>query len=267
MLGPGLARLDAVLAIAEDDAERFRRLGAPPQVVEVTGDPGIDSAARRAEAADAEAPYLRPFRDGGPPILVAGSTWPPDEAVLVPGCTAVRDAGPGLRLIVAPHEPDEDHVAPLERALAEAGWRPVRLGEVEAGGELGGADAVVVDRVGVLAALYTVGDMAYVGGGFHGDGLHSVLEPAAAGLPVLFGPRHHNARAAGELVEVGGGRVVRDADEVSAVLGGWLRDREVRGRWGRAASGYIQAHRGAARRTAQRLSELLAGDRPGAAGR
>lgn len=257
ILAPTLDGLAGVFAIAPDDRARFVALGAREERTAVTGDPAIDSAARRAGAADPDAAHLRPFRHPERPTLVAGSTWPPDEAVLVPACTALRRRHPTLRLLVAPHEPDASHLAPLEAALTRAGWRTARLGEVEASGRSGEADAVVVDRVGVLAHLYTVGVAAYVGGGFHGQGLHSVLEPAAAGLPVVFGPRHHNARAAGELVEAGGARVAGDALELEHVLRGWLDDPDSRSGSAVAAAGYIEAHRGAAARTADHLRALL----------
>ncbi len=257
VLAPALARLDLVAAIAEDDARRLVALGTRPERTAVTGDPGVDSAAQRAGAADPDAPWLRPFRDGRGPTLVAGSTWPPDEAVLLPAASAVRDAAPGLRLVVAPHEPDAGHVEPLEGKLRALGWSTARLGEVEARGALAGVDAVVVDRVGVLAQLYTVADVAWVGGGFHDAGLHSVLEPAAAGVPVLFGPRHGNARAAGDLLASGGARAVADAAEAEGALRDWLTDASRRRESGGAALHYIGAHRGAAVRTARRLSDLL----------
>lgn len=257
VLRPALGRLAAVLAIAPDDAERFRRLGARGDRIQVTGDPGIDSAAARAGATDPDAAWLAPFRRTPRPTIVAGSTWPPDEEVLVEAVSAVREARPGLRMVVAPHEPTEEHLRPLEAALQRRGWVTARLGAVEAAGSTAGLDAVVVDRVGVLAQLYSVGVVAYVGGGFHGDGLHSVLEPAAAGLPVTFGPRHSNARAAADLVEEGGARVVDGPAALARVLQGWLSDEGARTRWGKAARGYIEAHRGAAVRTAERVLEIL----------
>ncbi|RMH17909.1 MAG: hypothetical protein D6701_06990, partial [Gemmatimonadetes bacterium] len=83
LLRPAFAGLARVCAISADDAERFARLGVSEARVEVTGDPGVDSAGERVDAADPDAPYLAPFRDGGAPWWVAGSTWPADEAVVV----------------------------------------------------------------------------------------------------------------------------------------------------------------------------------------
>ena len=252
-----LSGLDLVAAIGADDAERLVGLGAAASTAHVTGDPGIDSAAQRVRAVEPTAAHLRAFAAPRRPTLVAGSTWPSDEAVLLPALVAARRRHPSLRAVIAPHEPREDAVRVLEAGARREGWRCARLGQVESTGACGDADLVIVDRVGVLAELYTVGDVAWVGGGFHGAGLHSVLEPAAAGLPVLFGPRHGNARAAGELLERGAARVVRDRDEAASALVGWLEDDNARVSAGASGGRYIEAHRGAAGRTADLLSELI----------
>jgi 3-deoxy-D-manno-octulosonic-acid transferase len=257
VLRPTLSRLELVAAVGADDAGRLIGLGAAANTTYVTGDPGIDSAAQRVRAVEPAAPYLRPFATPRRPTVVAGSTWPSDETVLVPALVAVRRHHPSLRAVIAPHEPGEEAVRALEVRVKREGWRSARLGQVESVGACGDADLVVVDRVGVLAELYTVGDVAWVGGGFHGHGLHSVLEPAAASLPVLFGPRHRNARAAGELLAWGGGRVVRDVDEAVSALEGWLEDADARAVSGASASRYIEAHLGAAGRTADLLTELI----------
>lgn len=263
LLHPSMARLARVAAIADDDAVRFRGLGVRADALSVTGDPGIDSAAARAAASDPEASWLRPFHRHRRPTVVAGSTWPADEAVLVPALTRLRAGTPDLRLIVAPHEPDDTHLPPLRSALREAGWSTALLAEVEAdpdrAAEVG---AVVVDRVGVLASLYTVADAAFVGGGFHDKGLHSVLEPAAAGVPVAFGPGHHNARAASELLAERGAAVAADAERLAEVLGAWLADPGAGRRAGELARFWIDRHRGAADRTASLLLDLVLSETP-----
>jgi len=266
-LRPAFSRLDEVHAISDDDGRRFARLGVDLGRVTVTGDPGIDSAAERAAAADPAAPYLRALPKGRP-RLVAGSTWPADEAVLLPACARLRDSRgpgatgrgappPGLQIVLAPHEPTPAHVAALVRRLGQEGWHAAPLAEVEAARDPERFDAVVVDRVGILAHLYTTGTVAYVGGGFHDKGLHSVLEPAAVGVPVCFGPRHGNARAAGELLAAGGGREVAGVEGLVDVLTRWAQGERARSAAGAAAADYVSVHRGAARRSAALLVERL----------
>jgi 3-deoxy-D-manno-octulosonic-acid transferase len=257
LLRPAFRALDRVLAISAEDGERFLRMGVKEERIAVTGDPGVDSARQRAREANPNALYLAPFLEDRVPTLVAGSTWASDERELLPALAELRRRIDRFRVLVAPHEPRESHLRRLEEALRGAGFRPERLKEVEARGRVGDTDAIVVDRVGVLAHLYAVGDAAYVGGGFGHAGLHSVLEPAAAGIPVLFGPRHGRSRSAGELLGIGGAVRVADASAIVRSLEPWLRDRhrleEAAGR----ASAYIEAHRGAARRTAESLGQLL----------
>ncbi len=249
--------LRSACAVADEDATRLRLLGVGEDALFVTGDPGIDSAAERARATDPAAPCLAPFRADPRPSVVAGSTWRSDEDVLIPALQVARQRVPGLRLILAPHEPDWGHVRVICQSLAVDGWSTATLSAVRESGSVHGVDAVVVDRVGALADLYTIGRIAYVGGGFHGAGLHSVLEPAAARLPVLFGPRHHGSRAAADLIVAGAARSVEGRDTLGEALLTWLTDDGLRDRAAECAFGYIQDHLGAASRTAAVLHELL----------
>jgi 3-deoxy-D-manno-octulosonic-acid transferase len=251
------ARLALACAISDEDAERLVELGVREDVVRTTGDPAIDSAVRRLGAVDPTAPYLAPFGRAPRPTLVAGSTWPSDERVLMPALRAVRRRVPDVRLIIAPHEPRPDVVSGLLGRLRSLEWKGRPLSAVEARGSPGDSSAVVVDSVGQLAHLYSVGDVAYVGGGFGRAGLHSVLEPAAAGIPQVFGPRHENARAAAALVAAGGARIAADSEALARALTEWLTDTDARKRASDRALHYIVAHRGAAAKTAELLDPLM----------
>jgi 3-deoxy-D-manno-octulosonic-acid transferase len=248
--------LASACAVGEADAVRLRSLGVPEGRVLVTGDPGIDSAAQRAQAAAAAADFLAPFHAVPRPTLVAGSTWPSDDEVLLPALRAIAEERPDVRIIIAPHEPTSAHVAALVGRFEAAGRTARTLTQVEARGAEG-VDVVVVDRVGVLAHLYSVATFAYVGGGFHTSGLHSVLEPAAVAVPVMFGPDHQNAPAAAGLMECGGGYTVRDAEEVAQRVLMWAATEDDRVYASARALSYIDAHRGAAERTAHTLFDIM----------
>ncbi|HEX2191024.1 MAG TPA: glycosyltransferase N-terminal domain-containing protein, partial [Longimicrobiaceae bacterium] len=208
LLGPAYRRLDRVAAISAADAERFGALGVPPERRTVMGDARFDQVWQRARGVDRGSPLLRAVAAGSRPVLVAGSTWPSDEERLLPAVRAALDAGRPLRLVLVPHEPTPGHLRASEALLDRHGLAHARLSSAEAGTDAG--DVVLVDRVGVLGDLYAAGGLAYVGGGWGTAGLHSVLEPAAFGAPVLFGPRHANAREAAELVAAGGAFEVED---------------------------------------------------------
>lgn len=262
LLGGTWSRLSLACASSQDDAAGLKRLGVRAGVVHVTGDPGIDAAARRAEAAAPGAPHLAPFHRDPRPTVVAGSTWQADEAVLLPALGRLRRSMRRLRVVIAPHEPDAARVDALLDELGRYGWITARLSDVESDASSDGADAVVVDQIGKLAHLYTIGTVAYVGGGFRGRGLHSVLEPAAAQVPVVFGPKHENARAAADLLRAGGAKIAADADSLARFLAGWLEDRSARNDAGKRAFHYIVSHRGAAERTAALLAATLESKRP-----
>ena len=252
LLAPAWRRLRLAAAVTGTDAVRLGQLGVPAEAIQVTGDPRVDSAAERAAALHAGARHLGPLAREPRLTVVAGSTWPEDEDVLLPALSALRGRVPGLRMVLAPHEPRTERVRDLGERLAAAGWGCSILSSAT-----GEEDALLVDTVGVLADLYSVADAAYVGGGLGRRGLHSVLEPAAAGVPVAFGPRHGHQPAAGDLLAAGGGAVVRDSGELGRVLGAWLTDEEGRRSAGAGALAYIEAHRGAAARTAALLETII----------
>src|SRR6185295_1700464 len=161
--------------------------------------------------------------------------------------------GRSLRLILAPHEPTPAHLASAEKQMDALGLRHARLSADGAAS----AEVVLVDRVGVLGELYALADVTWVGGGFGAAGLHSVLEPAAFGAPVLFGPRYANAREAGELVAAGGAFEVATAEDAERILGGLGDVYEMRRRASRIARTYVEARLGAAARGAQLIAGML----------
>ncbi|MDB4905549.1 MAG: Three-deoxy-D-manno-octulosonic-acid transferase protein [Gemmatimonadetes bacterium] len=250
LLGEAYAALGAVGAVSSEDAERLVLLGVRPGVIEVTGDVRYDQVAERASASDRSAPMLAALASTRP-TLVAGSTWPSDERELLPALARLGADSP--RTIIAPHEPTAAHLASIEVAARAAGLSVARLG---AAGE-GAADLVLVDRVGVLGDLYALAGVAYVGGGFHGAGLHSVLEPAAFGAPVLFGPRHHSSRDATLLIERGGGVSVTDATGLERQLREWLANPAARARAGAAAKQLVATGVGAADRSLALVERLM----------
>jgi 3-deoxy-D-manno-octulosonic-acid transferase len=258
LLARAFGRLDRLAAISADDAERFGALGIPAERRVVMGDAHFDRVWERARSVDPDiSPLLRPLRDDGRLTLVAGSTWPADEERLLPAAAALREAGHPLRLFLVPHEPTPDHLRESERRLDALRLRHLRLSVREAGGSGDQADVLLVDRVGVLGDLYALADLAYVGGGFGTAGLHSVLEPAAFAAAVLFGPRHHNAREAAELVAAGGGFAVADAEALHVRLASLVTDAAQRAAAGAASRAYIESGLGAAGRGVRIIEELI----------
>ena len=251
LLRDAYAALDAVGAIDEADADRLVQLGVRPQTITVTGDTRYDQVRARAQTVDRESPLLRRLRGAGA-IIVAGSTWPSDEAVLLPAFDGVRRTAGDARLIIAAHEPTEKHVNELLAWAQRSALRADRLGEATSD-----TDVVIVDRVGVLGDLYALADVAFVGGGFHAAGLHSVLEPAAFGAPVLFGPRFQNSRDAALLAQRHGGASVADVAEAERRLRFWVTDPVARREAGDFARALVRSGVGAAERSFSLVDRLL----------
>lgn len=255
ILSSAYARLDAAGAISVEDAARLAKLGVPADRIEVTGDARFDQVWARAQAIDPQTRPVSMLAGHEGLTLVAGSTWPEDERHLVPVVARLRSDHPALRAVLVPHEPTPAHIGALVERLRREGLQRVRFSQLEEGADP--REVIVVDRIGILGELYALADIAYVGGGFGRAGLHSVLEPAALGAPVVFGPHHADAREAGELIERGGAESVTGAGAMELALGNWLEDPEARKRAGDAALGYVRDHLGAARRNAELVLGLL----------
>lgn len=253
LLADAYRRLDAVGAIDARDAERLVALGVNRERISVTGDTRYDQVWARVNAVNRQSGWVAALTSERP-TLVAGSTWPADEAPLLAAWERVRAHVPDARLIIAPHEPTESHLAPVERWASAARLRVGRLGATG----FSDADVVLVDRVGVLGDLYALASVAYVGGGFHSAGLHSVLEPAAFGVPVLFGPRFANSRDAELLITNGGGATERSERGIEDRLRTWLSDASARGQAGDAARALVKGGLGAAERSWDLVASLLA---------
>jgi 3-deoxy-D-manno-octulosonic-acid transferase len=244
-----------ILAISADDAARFERCVPGHGAIRVTGDTRFDRVMERWTARPRGVP---PLPDDGALTLIAGSTWPPDEARLLPALERLLREIASLRVVIVPHEPRVDHVSGLREWARVNGLHAVTTSEAAGDGRASHASprVVIVDTVGVLAEAYAHAHVAYVGGAFS-TGVHSVIEPAIAGLPVVFGPRHDNSFEAVQLVARDAARSARDAEGVHHALHGYLTDRGARERAGAAARAYVESQLGATEKCMAALTPYL----------
>jgi 3-deoxy-D-manno-octulosonic-acid transferase len=241
-------------AVTPGDAERWVSLGAPEQVVEVTGDPRHDQVLE--EVTDLTlAGKLANWSSSGP-TLVAGSVEREDEAILLRAFAQVLRAVPNAHLLIVPHDPSSEITW---RIVEEGGKNGIRVGELTENRNQFLESCVVFPRRGALSSVYSIGQLAYVGGGFRRDGLHAVIEPAAYGLPVIIGPEFGSSADAREMVGKNGAVALPlegSHQELASTWIRWLRDdqeRQSRGLWARKV-----LSQGAAGRSARRLLSLLA---------
>ncbi len=204
--------------------------------VAVTGDTRFDRVAaivRSAVEVPEAADFVRPARQ----VIVAGSTWPPDEEVLA---AFINTAPEEVRLILAPHEVHEGHVARLIQRFTVPVVRYTQL----QGADVSNARVLVIDVIGKLSAIYRYGQIAYIGGGF-GKGIHNTLEAATYGMPVIFGPRYLKFKEAVDLIETGGGFSVDNTGAFRDLLQGFLSDPINLKAAGKAAGSYTRSMCGA----------------------
>lgn len=193
----------------EASGEQLSKAGVPHYTV--AGDTRIDRV-RSIAAQVPPIPFAADFC-GTAPVLVVGSSWPEDEARLLPYFN--RTLPVDWKVIIAPHEITPTHLQSIEEQLD---LPSIRYSEAEAAPTpVSAARVLLIDNIGMLSALYQYGRIAYIGGGFK-TGLHNTLEPIAFGLPVLFGPHYHKFEEACYLVEEGGGFVIEDTETLSQTL-------------------------------------------------
>jgi 3-deoxy-D-manno-octulosonic-acid transferase len=255
-VGDAYRAMDAVGAVSDDDRAHLIEAGVRPDRVTITGDTRYDQAWAKAESNSAERGALvNPLR--APRFtLVAGSTWPSDEERLLPAWLAVRRSHADARLIIAPHELSPKHLEVIEVWARSIGLTFARPGESAARS----ADVVIVDRYGILGDLYALADVAYVGGGFRDAGLHSLLEPAAFGAPVIIGPRHTDNRDARLLESAGGAFRNPDSAAIAHTIIDLIENPDSLAQARAAARETVRAGLGAAERSVKLVELLMKSD-------
>ncbi len=213
--------------------------------VSVAGDTRFDRVAEAAEKA-VEIPEIQRF-SGGAPLLIAGSTWPQDEALLE---AVWAEMSPNWKLVIVPHEVEESHLQKIER-LFEGTITRWSTGANPA------SQVLLVDTVGMLLQLYQSAAIAYVGGGFGKAGIHNVLEPAAMGAPVVHGPVFHQFLEAQGLIDAGGAVVIQDAETLQKALLFWMQNKATHAQAGEAARKFVEANTGATKTIVSFLEEAV----------
>ncbi len=230
--------------------------------VTIAGDTRFDRVAEHKEAEerkpspekeqDARLAPIRHFTDGCERVIVAGSTWPEDEKLLkrfITSCAA--ENGNKVRLILVPHEIDEEHLHFIFQLFKGRILRysvlsgPLNSGLINSTDtedlRVPKPDVLLVDSIGLLASIYPLGHVAYIGGGF-GAGIHNTIEAAVHNMPVVFGPNYHHFREAEGLINAGGARAITNYATLEIALNNAL---DHHAEIGAKAGQYVQSERGA----------------------
>jgi 3-deoxy-D-manno-octulosonic-acid transferase len=255
-----LSCVDGVCAQTPRDAERFKLLGVPAERVAVTGNIKFDG--RPPERGSLVGLLVKALQSAGRGrVIVAGSTMPGEETLVLEAWSAIRQSHPKALLILAPRHPARfEEVAQL---LARAGITFVRRSALEPAAEelveqLASPQVLLLNTIGELAGVFELADVVFVGGSLVPTGGHNLLEPAFASKPILFGPHMQNFRDSAALFVRDKAAVqVQNASELARETLRLLGDAGERHRLGQAAKSVLERESGATERILARLDTYL----------
>lgn len=180
-------------------------------------------------------PLVEKFK-GDALTLVAGSSWAPDEDIFIP----YFNEHPEMKLIIAPHVIDENHIKEILEKLKRPAVRYSQTHE----DDIAQADCLIIDCFGLLSSIYRYGEISYIGGGF-GVSIHNTLEAAVYGIPVIFGPNNQKFLEAQGLKACGGGLEIQGAADFNRLMDRFLSDGSYLKDTGRRAGAYVNDNAGA----------------------
>ena len=203
--------------------------------VTIVGDTRFDRVIDIARQAK-DLPVVEQFCQNAPFVFVVGSSWSPDEDIIIP----YFNKHPEMKLILAPHVIDESHLRQIEQKLSRPAVRYTEATEEN----VRQSDCLIINCFGLLSSIYRYGQVAYVGGGF-GVGIHNVPEAAVYGVPVLIGPNNKNFREAQDLLRMGGCFEITGQTLFNAVVDRLSGDKQLRDTRGAVCKDYIASNAGA----------------------
>ena len=232
----------------EEEKEKFRLLGVDPAKLSTLGNLKYHQPSIPARSA-----ALKPYIPKNRLHLVAGSTHPGEEEILLAVYKGLRAKFPHLFLVLAPRNPGRaDNILELARKIDLHGKRRSH-NDTQPG------DFLVLDTIGELADCYRLGDIGFTGGSLVAAGGHNPIEPARAGVPVLFGPHMEDFQEiAAELILHRGARQVVDRDDLHTALLQLIEDEPLRVSMGRHARESVSLHQGVIASHIQLVERLLA---------
>ena len=239
------------------DAEYIKTLGADPEKIFVTGNTKFDQTYAEVTPEDLDAYHRELGINHDYPVIVAGSTHPGEEKVLFKSFQAICKKYPDARLVIAPRKVARaDEIAKL---ASEFGFKTgFRSKMKEQSGEREKFPVLILDTIGELGRIYSIGDVVFVGGSFSGTGGHNVLEPAAHAKPIVVGPSMQNFKDSYALLsKVKACKMVDSNDELTTEILDILGDDKRRKEMGDASMQVIRENRGADVRSIHYLKDLL----------
>ena len=214
------------------------------QNVTVSGDTRFDRVSQQVEQNN-HLEFMENFC-GSRLCVVAGSTWPEDEELIVP---YINKSSEEVKFVIAPHTMKPARILQLQKSLVK---KAVLYSEKK-GKDLSSYQVLIIDNIGLLTKIYSYAHIAYVGGAAGTTGLHNILEPATFGIPVIIGKNFSKFPEAIELQRLAGLYAAEDKAELSASMEKLVRDEELRKASGMNAGHFINSNTGATETITQYL--------------
>lgn len=247
---PLLGKISLLLAQSEETADRLRKIGAPADHIRVVGNLKFDV---RVSGANEMTEMLRIRLVPGTKVVVCGSTLDGEERALLEAWSEVLKTEPNTVMILAPRHPDRFRV--VTEVLTASPFKWVRATELD--GPVAGGKVVLLDTIGDLAAVYSLGSAAFVGGSLIPAGGHNPLEPAQFGVPVLMGPSFENFREVVEVMQANDAVRIVVPGGLGAALVNLLSNEEDARSLGARGRRVFEAEAGATARTVEALRGLV----------
>jgi 3-deoxy-D-manno-octulosonic-acid transferase len=240
-----LKEFEHIFVQNQQSATLLKQIGV--QQVSVAGDTRFDRVKAICEQKK-ELPLVQKFKNGQK-VLVIGSSWPQDMAVLVPFLNKFTEP---LKIIIAPHEIHTEEIKTLQEQLRK---KSVRFSEAEES-TVARYSVLIIDNIGMLSSLYQYGEFAYIGGAF-GKGLHNILEAATFGMPIFFGANYHKFQEAKDLVALKAAISIANTEDFSRQFTKVYNNETERLEKAALASSYVQQHTGATQLILDYCQKLL----------
>lgn len=244
----GLAK---ILTVSEIDAVRFKNFVKDKNKIKVVGDTRFDRVYEKSVTArDRNLISENILKDKT--VFVTGSTWEEDQEVIIPVFKKLCKKNKNLILIIAPHEPSIFNLDKIDYAFSKE-LSTIRFSYLK---NYNNENVIVVDSVGILLALYTYADIAYIGGSFK-QNIHNVLEAAVYGIPVIFGPKIENSQEAQQLAELGGGIIIKNKQNAYRIISELILNETKRKAKGKISYDYVQQNLGASKLILEEINTII----------
>lgn len=243
-----------IITINEKHRQRFLKIFPYPKKLFISGDSRFDAVIFEAESSTGIELLAR--SEANNHVFVAGSSWPYAEKIIIETWKKIKEKYSDAFLIIVPHEVDTEHIYNIESICQENNLKSIAYSELANNDDILKYDCLVIDVIGILAKVYSYANVSYVGGGFSKYGLHSVIEPAVFGIPVLFGPNLDKSPEAQEMKYLDCGMDFSNISELYRAIDVLWSDRDLYMKICNSSVEFINNHKGAT----ERIVDIITGN-------